>query len=88
MRPRILIAAVLAVLALGACGGNAGRDGAAAGSGAQPPGLMRVDGRRMSIDCRGRGEPTVVLDSGLGVDSATTWARVQPRAARFARVCR
>jgi pimeloyl-ACP methyl ester carboxylesterase len=42
----------------------------------------------MFIDCRGRGGPTVILDAGLGVDSGTTWALVQPPVSRFARVCR
>jgi len=29
----------------------------------------------------------VVFDSGLGVDSSTTWAKVQPAVAKFARAC-
>jgi pimeloyl-ACP methyl ester carboxylesterase len=39
------------------------------------------------LDCRGAGARTVVLDSGLGVDSTATWAAVRPALARFARVC-
>jgi pimeloyl-ACP methyl ester carboxylesterase len=41
----------------------------------------------MYIDCRGAGSPTVILDAGLGVDPAMTWAGVQPDVARFTRVC-
>jgi pimeloyl-ACP methyl ester carboxylesterase len=40
----------------------------------------------LSIDCRGEGSPTVVLDSGLGVP-AVGWNPVQKEVAKFARVC-
>jgi len=40
----------------------------------------------LSIDCRGQGGPTVVLDSGLGVP-AVGWNPVQTEVAKFARVC-
>jgi pimeloyl-ACP methyl ester carboxylesterase len=47
-------------------------------------------GLKLFIDCQGSsapGTPTVILDAGLGVDSGT-WARVQPQASEFARICR
>src|SRR5580700_690016 len=44
------------------------------------------DNLSLSIDCRGQGSPTVVLDSGLGVP-AVGWNFVQPEVARFTRVC-
>jgi len=50
-------------------------------------GLYRAGDTRLFLDCRGRGPRTVVLDSGLGVDSGSTWAAVRPAVARFARVC-
>ena len=52
-----------------------------------PPGqLVNVGGHRLHLWCMGSGSPTVILESGLG-GSAFTWARVQPRVARFTRVC-
>jgi pimeloyl-ACP methyl ester carboxylesterase len=44
------------------------------------------DNLTLSIDCRGQGSPTVVLDSGLGVP-AIGWNPVQTEVAKFARVC-
>src|SRR5271168_1115439 len=44
------------------------------------------DNLTLSIDCRGQGSPTVVLDSGLGVP-AVGWNPVQTEVAKFARVC-
>jgi len=48
--------------------------------------LVDVDGRKMHIDCVGDGNPTVILDSGLG-DSYISWRKVQPQIGRFTRVC-
>jgi pimeloyl-ACP methyl ester carboxylesterase len=44
------------------------------------------DNLALSIDCRGQGSPTVVLDSGLGVP-AVGWTPVQTEVAKFTRVC-
>jgi pimeloyl-ACP methyl ester carboxylesterase len=44
------------------------------------------DNLTLSIDCRGQGSPTVVLDSGLGVP-AIGWNPVQTEVAKFTRVC-
>jgi pimeloyl-ACP methyl ester carboxylesterase len=44
------------------------------------------DNLTLSIDCRGQGSPTVILDSGLGVP-AIGWNPVQTEVAKFARVC-
>lgn len=53
----------------------------------KPPGrLVDVGGYRLHLDCKGAGRPTVVLIAGAG-DFSFDWALVQPRAARFARVC-
>lgn len=55
-----------------------------------PPGkLVDLGGWRMHLHCTGRsveGAPTVVLEAGAG-DSSIEWSLVQPRVARFARVC-
>jgi pimeloyl-ACP methyl ester carboxylesterase len=48
--------------------------------------LVEVNGRMMHIDCSGDGNPTVVLDSGLG-DTYLSWRKVQPEISKFARVC-
>ena len=86
--PRAVLA--LALLALAGCGG--GSDPAAPAPAPAPApkaahGLYPAAGARLFLDCRGAGPRTVVLDSGLGVDSNATWAAVRPAVARFARVC-
>ncbi len=45
-----------------------------------------VGGYDLNIDCTGKGSPTVVLVSGLGVP-ASGWRLVQPGIAGFTRVC-
>lgn len=44
------------------------------------------DNLSLSIDCRGEGSPTVILDSGLGVP-AVGWNPVQAEVVKFTRVC-
>ena len=55
-----------------------------------PPGrLVDIGGWRLHINCTGEpapGQPTVILEAGLG-DFSVEWSLVQPRVARFARVC-
>ena len=52
-----------------------------------PPGaLVDIGGRRIYIDCVGRGSPTVVLESGLG-GPTVLWGQVQPALAKSVRVC-
>ncbi len=43
-------------------------------------------GPTLFMECRGRGEPAVVLEAGASLDSSD-WAEVQPKAARYTRVC-
>jgi len=45
------------------------------------------DGRRVQIDCRGAGSPTVVLESGLDNLGSLSWAAVHDSLARTTRVC-
>ena len=53
-----------------------------------PPGrLVDVGGRRLQIDCRGSGSPTVLLESGLDHLGALSWAAVHDSIARTTRVC-
>jgi pimeloyl-ACP methyl ester carboxylesterase len=52
-----------------------------------PPGrLVDVGGHRLHLWCTGAGEPSVILESGLG-GSTVGWGFVQPEVARFTRVC-
>ena len=44
-------------------------------------------GRRMQIDCRGAGSPTVVLESGLDHLGSLSWATVHDSIAATTRVC-
>ena len=75
-------ATVALALLIAGCGGTEPK------AASKPPaGTFDVDGHAMFIECKGSGGPTVVLDSGLGVDSASTWAAVRPQVARFTRVC-
>lgn len=53
------------------------------------PGTM-VDvggGRRIQLDCRGSGSPTVVFEAGLSVDGSLSWSAVQPAVAARTRAC-
>lgn len=51
------------------------------------PGLMVLVGEhRLHLYCSGQGEPTVVLDAGLG-GTSLDWIRVQPELAKYTRVC-
>ena len=54
-----------------------------------PPGrLVDVGGHKLHIWCTGSGEPTVVLENGLGGGSGVVgWSFVQPEVAKFTRVC-
>ena len=47
---------------------------------------VAVDGRSLYLDCRGEGEPTVVLESGSGADSST-WSAVLDPVASTTRTC-
>ncbi len=50
--------------------------------------LYPVNGRRMHLYCIGAGEPTVVLEAGLGAASdVLDWSPHQAKLARYSRVC-
>lgn len=55
-----------------------------------PPGkLIDIGGWRLHLNCTGEAsasQPTVILEAGVG-DFSVEWSLVQPRVARFARVC-
>jgi len=53
-----------------------------------PPGrLIDVGGHRVHILCTGSGDPTVVLESGLGSAGTIGWSLVQSEVSKFTRVC-
>jgi len=49
-------------------------------------GLFDVGGYKLWLSCRGRGSPTVVMDSGLS-QSSSDWSLVQPDVSKFTRAC-
>jgi len=52
-----------------------------------PPGrLVDIGGRKLHLNCTGKGDPTVILMAGGGAFSID-WALVQPKVAENARVC-
>jgi len=89
---RILLAALLLILAAGLAGmayqsiatmRDAKRfpqEGRSVALGADFPGVF------LNLNCSGAGSPTVILDSGLGVPAAG-WDMVQSEVAKFTRVC-
>jgi pimeloyl-ACP methyl ester carboxylesterase len=53
-----------------------------------PPGkLMDIGGRRIQLDCRGSGSPTVVFESGLDVMGSLSWSLVHDEIAKTTRAC-
>lgn len=53
-----------------------------------PPGkLVDVGGRRIQLDCRGTGSPTVVFESGLDMSGSLNWVMVHDEVATFTRAC-
>ena len=49
--------------------------------------MVDIGGRRIHIDCRGRGSPTVIFESGLGTTGSLSWDRVHDAVARTTRAC-
>lgn len=53
-----------------------------------PPGkLVDVGGRRIQLDCRGTGSPTVVFESGLDMSGSLSWSMVHGEIATTTRAC-
>jgi pimeloyl-ACP methyl ester carboxylesterase len=49
--------------------------------------LVDIGNRKIQIDCRGSGSPTVVLESGLDHFGSLSWAKVHNEIAQTTRVC-
>src|SRR5215831_15256305 len=52
-----------------------------------PGRLVKIDDRRIQIDCRGTGNPTVVFESGLDILGSLSWTKVHEPVAQFTRAC-
>jgi pimeloyl-ACP methyl ester carboxylesterase len=52
-----------------------------------PGELIDLGGRRIHLDCRGRGSPTVVMEAGHDPLGSLSWTRVHAPLARSTRVC-
>jgi len=52
-----------------------------------PGRMVDIGGRRMQIECRGAGSPTVVLETGLDYFGALAWAKVLGPVSQFTRAC-
>ena len=52
-----------------------------------PGKLVDISGRKIQMDCRGIGSPTVVLQSGLDGLGSLSWAAVHDEIAKTTRVC-
>ena len=52
-----------------------------------PGQLVDIGGRRIQLDCRGSGSPTVVLESGLDNLGSVSWALVHDSIATTSRTC-
>lgn len=53
-----------------------------------PPGkLVDIGGRKIHLDCRGQGSPTVVFEAGLDTSGSLSWAKVHNPVAGFTRAC-
>jgi pimeloyl-ACP methyl ester carboxylesterase len=52
-----------------------------------PGRLVDIGGRRIQIDCRGAGSPTVVLESGLDTFGSLSWVAVHDSIAKTSRTC-
>jgi pimeloyl-ACP methyl ester carboxylesterase len=49
--------------------------------------LVDIGGRRIQLDCRGTGSPTVVFEAGLAIDGSLTWFAVHDSIAATTRAC-
>ncbi len=49
--------------------------------------LVNIGGRRIQIDCRGSGTPTVVFEDGLDMGGSLSWSAVHDSIAKTTRAC-
>ncbi len=49
--------------------------------------LVDIDGRKVHLDCRGKGGPIVVFESGFDTSGSLSWSLVHNEIAKFTRTC-
>ncbi len=49
--------------------------------------MVDIGGRRIHLDCRGSGSPTVILEAGLDINGSLGWYKIQDEIAKTTRVC-
>lgn len=82
----IFLALIVFITSIGATYEISGRTQAARDF--PPPGkLVDIGGRRIQLDCRGAGSPTVVFESWLGSDGSLGWSNVHEEIAKTTRAC-
>jgi pimeloyl-ACP methyl ester carboxylesterase len=82
----LVIGAGLSVVAAGGLAPWLGARGLVPGYSDLGRAVPALDGRRLYLDCRGTGSPTVVLEAGSGMD-ARSWGTVFPALAGSTRTC-
>jgi pimeloyl-ACP methyl ester carboxylesterase len=87
-RGRWLVVPMIATLVLVAIGGSFATISATTGVSASAMNgrLIDVGGHRLYVECAGTGNPTVILQAGLG-DSSAAWSRIEAIVAGSTRVC-
>lgn len=82
----MLLALIVLITGVGAAYEMSGR--AQAARDFPPPGkLVDIGGRKIQLDCRGTGSPTVVFESWLGIDGSSSWTNVHDAIAKTTRAC-
>jgi pimeloyl-ACP methyl ester carboxylesterase len=49
--------------------------------------LVDIGGRRIQLDCRGTGSPTVIFESGLDINGSLSWSAVHDEVGKTTRAC-
>src|SRR5689334_22945186 len=49
--------------------------------------MVEIGDRRIHLDCRGQGAPTVVFEAGLDMNGSLAWSAVHDEVASFTRAC-
>lgn len=49
--------------------------------------LVDIGGRKLHVDCRGVGSPTVILESGLDTNGSLAWEKIQDPISNLTRTC-
>jgi len=49
--------------------------------------LVDIGGRRIQLDCRGAGRPTVVFESSLDLNGSLSWSAIHDQIAKTTRAC-